>query len=162
PQLFEVPLLLEDPLPDRLESRADRGVAGRMARARERLVLPDPGRLLLVALERVERGDEQAGGAAWAQAQVGLEERAGGGAAREPVVEARREARVGLARRLARVVVEKDEVEVGGVAELLAAELAVGDHREPGRALEAPRQARPGFFQRDLEHEVGERREVVG
>ena len=46
------------------------------------------------------------------------------------VVHALREPRVVLGRFRGGIVVEKHEVEVRGVAELLAAELAVADHRE--------------------------------
>src|SRR5207253_3533455 len=80
----------------------------------------------------------------------------------EPAVDALREARIDLACLLVRIVVEKDDVEVGGVAELLAAELAVGDDRETRliRAMPA-RELAPGALDDELEHPVGERGKMV-
>src|SRR2546430_9769974 len=97
-------------------------------------MLPDPGVVLLVARERLDRGHQQPGSAARPQPQVGVEQHAGRGSRGKPVVEALREPRVGLRRPLARIAVQKDDVEVRGVAELLAAQLAVADYREGRRA----------------------------
>ena len=66
----------QDALADRVEGRADLPLARAVARARERLVLPDPRVFLLVALEGVDRGDHQAGSAARPQREVGLEQHA--------------------------------------------------------------------------------------
>ena len=126
-------------------------------------MLPDPGVVLLVARERLDRGHQQPGGAARPQPQVGIEQHAGRGSRGKPVVEALREPRVGLRRLLARIVVQKDEVEVRGVAELLSAQLAVADYREARRAFEMPAaQLAPDLLQRDLQDQVGERGQVVG
>ena len=126
-------------------------------------MLPDPGVLLLVARERLDRGHQQPGSAAWPQPQVGVEQHAGRGAAGEPVVEALREPRVRLGRLLVRIVVQKDDVEVRGIAELLAAQLAVADHRKARRAFEMPAaQLAPDLLQRDREKQVRQRGQVVG
>ncbi len=113
-----------------LEGGADRGVAGHESRAGERLMLPGPRLLALVAAEPGERRRHQTLGAVGTQAQIDVVELAGGRHAGEPGDEAPREPQVALLRGVVRVVVEKDEVEVGRIAELLAAELAEADDRE--------------------------------
>jgi len=75
---------------------------------------------------------------------------------------ARREARIGFRRALVGVVVEEDEVEVGGVAELLAAELAVGDHREARPLAVSRRHLRPDRAERGVEHQIRRLRKMVG
>src|SRR2546429_319187 len=110
------------------------GSHGRLARAesraRERLVLPGPCRFALIAAKGVDRADEEPASAFGAQAQVDVEENARGGAAGEPAAQALREACVGFRRPVVRILVKKDEIEVGRVAQLFAAELAVADDRK--------------------------------
>ncbi len=113
-----------------LEGGADRGVAGDEPRAGERLMLPRPRLLALVAAEAGERRRHQALGAIGAQPEIDVVERAGGRHAGEPGDEAPREPQIALLSRVVGVVVEEDEVEVGRVAQLLAAELAETDDRE--------------------------------
>src|SRR6185503_440802 len=132
-QLAGVALRSQDLFADRFESLADARVAGAVARARERLVLPHPRALLLVAREGLDRGDEEPGGAARPEREVGLEQHSRGSARAEPGIEALRIARIDLGRLLVRVLVEKDDVQVRGIAELLAAELAVADDGERRR-----------------------------
>jgi hypothetical protein len=61
------------------------------------------------------------------------------------------------------VVVEEDDVEVGGVAELLAAQLAVGDDGEARRlASGACSSLRQTSSSVQVEHDVGQLGEVVG
>ena len=117
-----------------LERGADRGVAGDEARARERLVLPRPRLLALVAAERMR-----------ATTPAGPRRRRAAGAGRcrraspprwslvSQRVEPLREARVASRRRFVGVVVQEHDVEIRRVAQLLAAELAVADDREPRR-----------------------------
>src|SRR5918999_5362251 len=95
-------------------------------------MFPHPGAFLLVARECGDGRDQQSRGAARPELEIGLEENSRRRAAGEPGVQPLRKPRVDLWRLLVRIVVEKDDVEVGGVAELLAAELAVADHREVG------------------------------
>src|SRR5437667_11118615 len=141
----------QDAFPDRFKNLSHPRVSGGKTRAAERIMLPDPGVVLLVARERLDRGHQQPGSAARPQPQVGIEQRAGRGSRGKPVVEALREPRVGLRRLLVRIVVEKDEVEVRGIAELLSAQLAVADHREARRAFEMPAtQLAPDLLKRDL------------
>ena len=71
-----------------LESAADGSVAGDCACPRQRLVLPQPGLLQLVALHGVERGHQQAADAVRAKPQVGFIQNAGRGDAGQPVVDA--------------------------------------------------------------------------
>src|SRR5260221_14590811 len=162
-QRSEIAFPLQYFFADRLEFPAHAPVAGGEARARQRLVFPGPGALFLIAPERRDQRDQQAGSAARAQREIGLEENARRGAAGEPVVEALREARIDFAGALVLVVVEKDDVEIRGIAELLAAELAVRDHGEARRVLAvAGTQVAPHLADRLLEHRVGKRREVIG
>src|SRR5439155_3217213 len=110
------------------------GAQGRIARAesrpRERLVLPGPGRFALIAAKGVDRADEEPAPAFGAQAQVDVEENARCGAAGEPAAQALREARIEFRRPVVGILVKKDEIEVGRVAQFLAAELAVADDRK--------------------------------
>ena len=125
-------------------------------------MLPHPRRLPLVPAERFDRADHQAARPVGPKPQVGLEQDARAGSGREPVVEALRKARVVLRRVLVRIVVEKDDVEVGRVAQFLAAELAVADDGKT-RLVEVPAaQPGPAQLQRDLQHDVGEVREMIG
>ena len=110
------------------------------ARARQRHVLPGPGRLRMVALEALERIGERPGAAGRAQPHVDLVERAlvGEGGERrhdlgaEPRVVLGRRQRLRAVRRLeaGRDVVDEDQVEVGGGRHLAAAELAHAQHRQ--------------------------------
>ena len=77
---------------------ADRRVAGDVARARQRLVLPRPRVARLVFAEALERAHEQPARAVGPQPQVGLVEHAGGSHGGEQVVHALREPRVILGR----------------------------------------------------------------
>ncbi|MDR8957294.1 hypothetical protein FEP76_05822 [Burkholderia multivorans] len=152
---------------DRLERRADLRVARAVARPRQRLVLPDPGGVgriafaQLIAAERVEVRHEQPGLAVRPQAQVDVEQRARAGGRRQPGDEAPRERGVHVGRAIVRIVVQEDQVEIGRVAELLAAELAVRDHREFRHVAVTLRELRPDDFDRDVEHRVGELRQPV-
>jgi len=60
------------------------------------------------------------------------------------------------------VVVEVDEIQVGRVAQLLAAQPTVGDHREAGTLAVPALHQRPDVVQRDREHPVGEFAQEVG
>src|SRR5207302_2839423 len=64
----------EDRFADALEGGAHGGVARAITRARERLVLPYPGALLLVVRKGVDGAYQQPRGAARPKFQVGLEE----------------------------------------------------------------------------------------
>src|SRR6266513_1514132 len=100
-----------------------RSIARAESRPRERLVLPGPGRFALIATKGVDRADEEPAPAFGAQAQVDVEENARGSAAGDPAGEALREARVDFRRPVVRIVVKKDQVEIGRVAQFLSAEL---------------------------------------
>jgi hypothetical protein len=121
-----------------LEGRADARITGDEACARQRLVLPRPRLLALVALERAGARDEEAGRTVGPQPQVRFVQAPGARRAREPRVDSLRKTRVTLgcdvatrARRLG--VMEEYDVEVRHVPELLSAELAVTDDREARR-----------------------------
>ena len=129
---------------------------GDRARMQQRLVLPRPGLLALIFGERVDAGDEHAALAARAQAHVHLVEPAGARVHREQMHDALREAHeehlvvdrlrgVGFLPLAVRIV-QEHEIEIGGVAELHAAELAVARCRRcapaaRSRALAAHRHA---------------------
>src|SRR5690242_6715213 len=119
-------------------------------------MLPGPGRLALIAAETVDRADEEPALPLGAQAQIDVEEHARGGAAREPAAHALCKPRIDLLGAVVGIVVEKNEVEVGRVAKLLPAELAVGDDCEARLASMARAQLLPAQLERDLQHRVGE------
>ena len=119
------------------------------ARARERHVLPRPGRLRMVALEALQRVGERSGAAGRAQPHVDLVERALVGVGGERRHDLGAEPRVVLDRRqrlaavrgfqAGRDVVDEDQVEVGGGRHLAAAELAHAQHGQPLAAEAAMR-----------------------
>ena len=115
----------------RSNSRAQRRIAGHGARMQQRLVLPGPGFLLLVLGERADARDQHAALARRPQAHVDFVEPPGRRMHGQQVQHALREAdeehlvvhrlgRIGLGMLGARIV-QEHEVEVGGVAELVAA-----------------------------------------
>ena len=74
-----------------------------------------------------------------------------------------REPRIDFQRLGGRVVVDENDVQVRGVAEFLAAELAVGDDREARRPVDvAVAKLRPDQHQRLVEDDIGQGRQVVG
>ncbi|MNY12247.1 hypothetical protein D3C86_1453170 [compost metagenome] len=60
------------------------------------------------------------------------------------------------------IVVQEDDVQVRGIAQFLAAQPAVGDHREARRVAVARGQLAPDRFQRGLEHGIGQVGQAVG
>ncbi len=146
----------------RLEGRAECRIAGREPGARQRLVFPHPGRFHLIRAKGFQRTDQLPGVAVGAQSQVGFEHRAGRCRARQPGVHALRQARVDIARVRVVVVEQENDVQVRGVAEFLAAELAVAHHREARRVPMALAQLAPDGDDGQLEHDVGELGQVVG
>jgi hypothetical protein len=58
--------------------------------------------------------------------------------------------------------VDEDHVEVGGVAELLAAELAVGEHGELRAVPVAVLDLAPAHGDGEVDDDVGQRRQEVG
>ena len=139
-----------------LKAFADRTIAGGKACAREGLVLPHPGRFELVLAKGLERCDEQAGLAVGAQAQIGFEQLACGGLARQPGAGALRQPGIDLGGLGRIVLIQEDDVEVGGVAQLLAAELAVADDGEAGLLAVPDLDPAPAPRQGQVEHDVGE------
>ena len=116
----------------------------------------------LVVAEGIDRNGEQAGVAVRAQAQVGLEQDAGRGLARQPGVQALAEAGIVFFGIGVGVVVEVNQVEVRDVAEFLAAQLAVADDGEfRRRAMPLPDRP-PAQRERFLNDDVGQFGEVVG
>ena len=101
---------------------------------REGLMLEHPGLGALIRLECVQPTDQQAGRAIRPQPQIGLVQDAGGGEAGQPGVDALSQARVVLCGVRVLVVVQEDQIEVRGVAQLLSAQLAVADDGEARRA----------------------------
>ncbi len=159
----------EDAAPDRLEARRDACQAGAPARPCQRLVLPGPRGVAaapgLVVLERGHRRDQQTRVAVRAQRRVDLEQLAGGGAHRQPGDHLAHESAVDLGGLVGiglGIVVDEDDVEVAAVAELLAAELAVGDDRQLRLGPVGVLQMLPGPAHRTRQRRVGERGKIVG
>ena len=167
--------------PHPLEARAQLRRACHGARVQQRLVLPGPRLLALVVGERVDVGDQQPSLAARPQSHVDLVEPAGGGVHGQEVHDALREpheeqlvvdgARAGGLLPLALRVVQEHQIEVGGVAELDSAELAVADgadvHGARGIGVAASWQAElrgdlpPAEIEGALDDELGDVREPV-
>ncbi len=156
--------------PGGFETFCQRGRTGDETGPRQGLVFPGPRRVAaaagLVLLEGADRRDQQTRVAVRAQRGVDVEQLAGGGAQRQPGDQLADEGCVDLLRLLGvagrAIVVEEDDVEVAAVAEFLAAELAVGDHRQPRLGTVALLEPRPGPAQRDRDQRVGQQRQVVG
>ncbi len=147
---------------DLLEFRADFGVARAVARTAQRLMLPHPRRIggiafaQLITAKCVQIGDEQTRLAVRPQPQVDIEQGARAGRRRQPGDEAAGVGGVDVGGGIVRIVVEEDDVEVGRVTELLAAQLAVRDYRKLRHLAVAFGQLLPDRFERDVEHGVGE------
>ena len=119
-------------------------------------MLPHPGGLELVFAERLERARDQAGVTVGAQAEIGLEQFACRGLARQPGIGALCEAGIDLGRFGRVVSVEEDDVEVRRVAKLLAAQLAVADDGESGEFPVADLDLAPAQGDGQLDHGVGQ------
>ena len=147
---------------DTVEGRLNFGCAADEAGAGEGLVFPCPGVFALIFFEGSDAVGEEAGVAVGAQAQVGFVEAACAGGGGKPVGQAAGEAAVHVACVGVGVVVEVDEVEVGGVAEFFAAEFAVTDDGELRGVAVFFRHIRPRARQGGGEYGVGEGGELVG
>src|SRR4051812_41479544 len=135
-------------------------------------MLPDPRLLFLISIEAVDARHEQPGAAARPQTRIDVVETSRARLDREemnqPLDEPREEALVFQRRLAIRLllraarVVQEHEVEIGAVAELEAAELAVADYREADCARRRPGERRavlvcelaPRHSERMLEHEL--------
>ena len=118
------------------EARPELGVPGDQASFGERLEFPYLGPLLEVALVRAERPRERALVAFGAESRVDAERAPFRSAVADRADELQRNAfRVGEVRR-GRAVVYEDDVDIGRVGELGAAEPAETDHREGQRRFE--------------------------
>ena len=153
--------LRQDVAAQLLEHGADARAASRMARPGQRLVLPHPGRFVLVEAEGVLGGHQQPGVAIGPQPQVHLEERAGGGAGLQPAGHALGQLGIDAGRILVRVVVQEHQVQIGRIAKLLAAQPSVGNHRELRIGPVPARQVGPAALQGDFQHRIGQRTQLV-
>ena len=149
----------------RFERRADCGIAADEACAGQRLVLPRPRGFALVFAEGRKTRHQQAGSAVGTQAKIGVVEPTRCSRAREPGVQTLREPRIPLdcaigIRRVRFDVVQEHEIEVGRVAQLFSAELAVADDGKARTGLAAA-QMGPASCERRVEDGVGERGEMV-
>ena len=153
------------------DTRAELPVAGANARLDERLPLPVLRAFALVTREALEGDDEQALAAGRAQPRIEGVAGALGVRRLEQSHHALRDARGVLGGGVAPPLVDEEEIEIGPVANLPAAELAHPDEREatPGVARAASRvllafDLAP-LAQREaarlVERRVGERREHV-
>ena len=149
------------------------GQAGGKTCPREGLVFPGPGGVAaapdLVAVEGRDRGHEQARVAVGPQRGVDVEQLARTRAQREPGDEFAHEGAINFLQPLLvvlvlfeAVVVQEDHVQVAAIAQFLAAQLAIGDDRQPRLFAVTLFEARPGPAQRQVEHRVGQRAELIG
>ncbi len=131
----------QDLVDDRSRALLRFGRSEHRPRSAQRHMLPRPGALALVVLERVERDDKHPLGALGPQAHIDVVERAGGGRhaerggdpAAEPVeiiVGAERLCSVRPRARLGRMQI--DDVEVRSMGERAAAEPPQAEHDQPG------------------------------
>ncbi|CAM5204190.1 hypothetical protein CDEF62S_04319 [Castellaniella defragrans] len=166
PQVGGVARQQQDAFADGLEARTDFGVARHEACAGEGLVFPGPGLRHLVMFEGCDGDRQQARVAVGAQPQVDLVQPSRGGQSREPGRHPAPQFRVAFARVLIRVVVQEHQIQVGGVAEFLAAQLAVGNDGEVRLARIAAQGARQDLGPDPADglgqQQIGQGREVVG
>ncbi len=161
----EIARLPQDLDANRFELLPDGRVASAEAGARQRLMFPDPGVLQLIGAKCIDRTDQHSRVAVRTQAQVHLEEHARRCLRRHPGAHALAETGIEFSDLGGRIVVQIDQVEIGGEPEFLAAELAVGDDRKLrwplGMRMPLP-QLLPAQIERRLHHDVGEFAEPVG
>ena len=116
---------------------------------------------MLVVFEGFHAADQQAAGAVGAQADIDVVQHAGRGGAGEPGDDLARQARVQVGGVRVVVVVQKDYVQVRGVAQLLAAQFAVAHHGKLWRVAVALGDVQPGMAHGDIQHQVGQARQLV-
>ena len=133
-------------------------IAGHRAGAQQRLMLPGPGVGLLISLERIDAGHEKAAFAVRPQTHVHLIEAAGGGMHGEQVHDALAQTQkenavverlfaVGQLDAAARIV-QKNQIQIRGVAQFQAAELAVSRDGHHDAAQPLPGLRRSTAFRR--------------
>ena len=125
--------------PNGVKSRLQRRVAIDHASAHQRLMLPCPGFVLLIIGKRVGGGDQHPRRAGRAQPGVNFVENTGRSAGAEQMHDPLSQPQVELTavdlplavgHHLRRTVMEEHQVEIGAVAQLPTAELAVADDGE--------------------------------
>ena len=171
-----VPLAAQHFAAQRRHAPRQGAVAGERPRAHQRLVFPGPGLLALVVRESAEARYRQTRGARGAQAHIHLIQLPEAHAGIEDVDHALHQAGVeggvihgpGATRQaLGRSVVDKGQIEVRGVTQLNAAELAAGQHHKTAACVRAARRAvarlqlRPGQRQHLFETDFGNKRQLV-
>ena len=124
-------------------------------------MFPHPGLFELVLPEGLDLAHQESGRAIGAQSQIGFVQHAGRGCAGKPGIDALRQPRVSFRRGLVLVIVEKNDVEVGGVAEFLAAEFAVAHDRKSRLFAVTHAQRIPGEPQHFFQHAAGEIAQVI-
>ena len=147
---------------DALESSADSRIARDEAGAGQRLMFPHPGLFELILPERSDLAHQESGCAVGTQSQIGFVEHAGGSGAGQPGVDALCQARVRFRRGLVIVVVQENDVEIGRIAKLLAAQFAVADDRKLRLFAVTHAQRIPGEPQHSFQHGAGEVAQVIG
>ena len=133
-------------------------------------MLPGPGGVAapahLVALKAGDGSDQQARIAVGPQRGVDVKQLTGGGAQRQPGDELAHKVAVDLLGPVrvgfVGVVVQKHQVQVTAVAQLLAAQLAVGDDGKVRHGAVVQTQPGPGPTQGAVQRGVGQRRQVIG
>ncbi len=128
-------------------------------------MLPGPGSvaasLKLIALERRHRGHQQPRITVRAQCGVDLVEHAESRLQRQPGQDLAHEGAVDLGSPIVIIVVDEDQIEIAAVAQFLAAELAVGDHRDPVLIAVALTQVLPAPVEHAVQIGIGQRRQIV-
>lgn len=161
-QFIEVPLLAQDVDANLFECRGDVRIAAYGPRPGQCLVFPDPCLPELVVTKRLDAADEQTGGAVGTQTQVGFIQHPCSRGAGEPGIDALRQSPIVLRGIVIRVVVHENDIQIGGVAQFLAAELAVTDDGEKGYVTVALAQPAPYEMQRFVQQQGGKIGQVVG
>ncbi|MNQ52715.1 hypothetical protein D3C85_667420 [compost metagenome] len=161
PQRGGVAGLHQNRFADLLEAGAHLGVARGVAGARQRLVFPGPGMLVLILLEGLDGNGQQTGVAVWPQAQIHFVQAARRGHGGQPGRHAAAELGVDLGGIFARIVEQEHQVQVGRIAQFLAAQLAVGDDGKARRGAVHLVHQRPGAVDGLGQQQVCKRRQLV-
>ncbi len=86
--------------------------------------------MLLIFSECADAADQQAAGAIGAQAQVGFVQTPSGGVAAEHRVDALRQPGIDFSGIGMRVVIQENQIQIGGIAQFASAQLAIGNDGE--------------------------------
>ena len=153
--------LAEHFLPYSLERISYPRIPRDKTRPGQRLVLPYPCLVTLILIESIEGTDKQSTAAVGTQAQIGFVQQARRSVTGQPGINALAQSCIYLGRIGMRIVIKKNDVQVGCVAQFLSAQLAIAHNRKCGLFPVPPPQSGPCKMQHLIEYQIGKFRQMI-